>query len=85
MRPSCWVSWFVEMQGVTLYSRDESVRLSIPYPHAGLWELIANGNYRKDRAIELMSILMSAGRQEAEREVEETLSAWMRGGLVSRK
>ena len=64
-------------------SRDGSVRHSIPYPHAGLWALIANGNYNKTCAAELMSVLMSVGRHEAEREVEETLAAWMQAGLLS--
>ena len=57
--------------------------LSIPYPQAGLWALVANGNYSKARAVELMSVLMSIGRQEAERKVEDTLSAWMQAGLLS--
>jgi hypothetical protein len=83
VRPSCDVSWFVEMRGVTLYSSDGSVRCSIPYPHAGLWALIANGNYSKTCAAEMMSVLMSIGRHEAEREVEEALAAWMQAGLLS--
>lgn len=83
MKPSCQVSWFVETRGVTLCSRDGSVRHSIPYPHAGLWALIANGNYSAAYASELMGVLMSVGRQEAEREVEETLAAWMQAGFLS--
>lgn len=83
MKPSCQVSWFVETRGVTLCSRDGSVRHSIPYPHAGLWALIANGHYSTAYASELMSVLMSVGRQEAEREVEETLAAWMQAGFLS--
>jgi hypothetical protein len=83
MKPSSRLSWFVETRGVTLSSRDGNVHLSIPYPHAGLWALIANGNYRKDRAVELMSILMSVGKQEAEREIEETISTWIRAGILA--
>ena len=45
MKSLCGLLWFVETRGVTLCNRNESVRLSIPYPHAGLWALIANGNY----------------------------------------
>ena len=76
MKPSCYVSWFVEMRGVTLCSRDGSLRQSIPYPHAGLWALIADGNYSPAYATELMGVLMSVGRQEAKREVEDTLAVW---------
>lgn len=83
MRPSCRVSWFVETRGVTLCSRDGSVRHSIPYPHAGMWALIADGNFSKASAAELMSLLMSVGRQEAEIEVEETLAVWMQMGFLS--
>lgn len=85
MRPSCQVSWFVETRGVTLCNREGSVRHSIPYPHAGLWALIANGNYSETCAAELMSVLMSVGRREAEREIEETLAAWMQAGFLSKE
>ena len=44
------------MRGVTLWRRDSSVRHSIPYPRAALWALIANGNYNKTSAAEMMSI-----------------------------
>lgn len=83
MKPACQVVWFVETQGVTLYSRDGTVRCSIPYPHAGLWSLIANGDYSEESAAELISVLMSVGRHEAEREVRETLAAWMQARLLS--
>jgi len=83
MKPSRKVSWFVETRGVTLWSRDGSVCLSIPYPHAGLWALIANGNYNPACAAELLSVLMSIGRQEAMREVEKTLAAWRQEGFLS--
>jgi len=82
MKPSIQVTWFVEMQGVTLYSRDTKVRRSIPYPYAGLWALIADGNYNPSRATEMMSILMSVAGPEAEYEVGETLAEWRRAGLL---
>ena len=82
MKPSNQITWFVEMQGVTLCSRDRNVRRSIPYPHAGLWALIANGNYNSSRATEMMSILMSVAGPEAEYEVGETLAEWRRAGLL---
>ena len=62
VKPSENVSWFVEMHGVTLSSGDGSVRHSIPYPHAGLWALIANGNYSDGCAIDMMSNLMLVDR-----------------------
>jgi hypothetical protein len=83
VKPSRQVSWFVETRGVTLCSRDGSVCHSIPYPHAGLWALLANGNYSPACATELMSILMSLGKQEARREVEKTLEAWRQLGFLS--
>ena len=83
MKASSQVSWFVETRGVTLCSHDGSVRHSISYPHAGLWALIANGNYSKICAAELMSVLMSVGRQDAECEVEVTLAAWKQAGFLS--
>jgi hypothetical protein len=83
MKPSGQVAWFVETRAVTLCSRDGSVRHSIPYPHAGLWALIANGNYQPGYAAELMSVLMSISREEAAREVERTLAAWTRAGFLA--
>ena len=83
MKPSDHVSWFVETRGVSLCSRDGDVQQSIPYPHAGLWALLANGNYTQDGAIELMSVLMAVGALEAEREVEETLVIWIQQGILS--
>jgi hypothetical protein len=83
VRLSNQLSWFVEMRGATLWSRDSSVRHSIPYPHAALWALIVNGNYNKTSAAEMMSIPMSVDRQDAEREVKEMLAVWRQAGLVS--
>jgi hypothetical protein len=85
MKPSSRIVWFIETRGVTLCSHDKRLNLSIPYPYAGLWALIANGNYRKDYAVELMSHLLLADRNRAEREVEETLDDWIRAGLLSRE
>jgi len=82
VRPSPGVSWIVETTGVTLLYRD-GVRLSIPYPSAALWALVANGNYEKGFATELVSILRTTGRREAEEDVEQTLAGWIRAGLVT--
>jgi hypothetical protein len=84
MKPSDRLSWFVEVGGVTLWDRHGGKHLSIPYPHAGLWALIANGNYSKAYAVELMRLLMPASRKAAQHEVEATLSAWTGLGLISR-
>jgi hypothetical protein len=83
VKPSGIVSWFVETRGVTLYGRNGNVRQSIPYPHAGIWALITGGNFSKTFAAELMSVLMSVGKHEAEIEVEETLADWKQAGLIS--
>jgi hypothetical protein len=82
VRPSSHVSWFVEKRGVTLNTRDGTVCRSVPYPHAALWALIADGNYSPTYAVELMSVLMSVDREKAKREVDETITAWMGEGLV---
>ncbi len=83
MKPSEQLTWFVETRGVTLNSRDGQICHSIPYPHAGLWALVANGNYSLSHATELMIILMSVSRQAAMQEVEKTLAAWKQKGLLS--
>jgi hypothetical protein len=86
MKPAKHVTWYVEMQGVTLCvtlcGRHGNLRASIAYPHAGLWALIAHGNYSPARATEMMSVLMSIDRRQAESEVTDTLEAWRRAGLV---
>jgi len=82
MKPAKHVVWHVEMQGVTLCSRHRNLRASIAYPHAGLWALIAHGNYSPASAAEMMSVLMSIDRRKAEREVADTLEAWRRAGFV---
>jgi hypothetical protein len=85
MKPSNRIVWHVETRGVTIGSRDRSISISIPYPYAGLWSLIANGNYRKDSAVALMSHLMQAERNRAAIEVEKTLMDWMQTGLLSKE
>ena len=82
MRPSTDISWVVETRGVTLISRQQGVYVSIPYPHAGLWAILADGTYSPERARELMGILMATGEREAEGEVALTLAAWQKAGLL---
>lgn len=82
MRPSPDLSWFVEARGVTLVSPDLGAFLSIPYPHAGLWAILADGSYSLDRARELMALLMATDEDQAEREIGRTLTAWRDTGLL---
>lgn len=82
MNPVPHLSWFVETRGVTLVHRDRGVELSIPYPYAGLWALIANGNFELTFATEMMGILLSVARREAAREVRETLEVWRKASLI---
>ena len=83
MKPASGICWFVETQGVTLTSRAGRVRLSIPYPHAGLWALIANGCHSPKRAVELVSILMTVDADTASHEVEKTLEVWRQMGIIT--
>ena len=85
MKPSGQISWFIETKGATLCSQDKSICLSIPYPYAGLWALFTNGNYTKKYAVELMSVLLSMDKHEAELEVRETISDWIKAGILSVK
>jgi hypothetical protein len=83
MKPAPCISWFVERQGVTVYGRNGEISLSIPYPYAGLWALVANGNYTPSAAANLMSVLLDASPDEARRSVAETLASWTELGLIS--
>ncbi len=83
MRPAQGISWFVETRGATLGSQDGGIRLSIPYPHAALWAIIANGNYRRDWAVDLIRTLLCTDKDTAQREVEKTLDVWLQTGIVS--
>ena len=82
MKPSSHLTWFVETRGVTLSSHDRRLDVSIPYPYAGLWALIANGNYSPGLAAELMSVLLSVDKEQAAGEVALTLAAWQQAGYL---
>ncbi len=82
MKPATGLSWLVEDSGVTLLRRDRGIHLSIPYPWAGLWALIANGNYTMETACDLMAVLQSISKAEAEDRIRNTLEAWVRQGLL---
>lgn len=82
MKPSPDISWVVEKRGVTLMNRRARVSFSIPYPAAGLWALLANGNYSLTGARDLMAILMSVSAPEAEQEVLRILAGWRDAGLL---
>ena len=82
MKPSDKIWWYVETQGVTLCRRDAGAPLSLFYPYAGLWTLIVSGNYNRAEADELMSVLMSADKDEAAHEVANTIAEWTTLGLL---
>ncbi len=84
MKPSSHLTWFVEARGVTLSRHSPSLHVSIPYPFAALWALIANGNYSPGFAAELMSVLLSIDREQAADEVALTLAAWQQAGYLER-
>ncbi len=84
MRPAQGISWFIEMRGATLGSQGGGIRLSIPYPQAALWAIIANGNYRQDLAVELMMALLCTDKAAAQREVEKSLDVWLQLGIVAK-
>ena len=65
MKPANDISWFIGYRGVTLSSRGGNIHFSIPYPHAALWAGIANGNYRQDWAIDVLSILLDTDKVAA--------------------
>ena len=83
--PAQGISWFIEIRGATLGSQDGGIRLSIPYPHAALWAIIANGNYGQRLAVELMQALLCTDKDTARREVEKSLDAWLQMGIISRE
>jgi len=82
LKPAPDMLWVVELRGTTVVVRSRGVYLSIPYPHAGLWAILADGTYSPERARALMACLMSASEEEAGREVERTLAAWLEAGFL---
>ncbi len=82
MRPAPDISWIVETRGVTLIRGRRGSCLSIPYPHAGLWAMLADGTYSQECARDLMALLMVTDANHADREVLETLAVWQAAGLL---
>ena len=82
MKPAAGLSWVVEDFGVTLFCREKGLHLSIPYPMAGLWALVANGNYDRKTAGDLVALLRSTDRPAAEDAVRAALAFWRETGLV---
>ncbi len=82
-RPASDVSWLVETRGVTVASRRCGVAMSIVYPYAGLWAMVADGSYTPDRARDLMALLMATSPQDAEKEVVRTLAVWLEMGYIA--
>jgi hypothetical protein len=81
-KPSPDISWTVETRGLSLVSRKQGRFVSIPYPHAGLWAMIADGTYSLERARRLMALLLGADERQAEEEIIRTLENWRKTGLV---
>jgi len=67
---------------VSLVSRKQELFVSIPYPHAGLWAIIADGTYSPERARRLVALLMGSDEDEADREVTQALESWREAGLM---
>ena len=85
LRPAEHICWVVETRGVTLVSRDGAAPLSIPYPHAALWGVIADGHYTPQSARAMMALLCRTDEAYAEREIARVLAGWQDMGLVIRE
>jgi len=83
MRPSPDVSWVVEARGVTVVHPARGAFLSIPYPYAGLWAILAGGSDDMDRARRLMSLLLAIDEPRAELEIARALAVWREAGLLT--
>ena len=83
MRPATGVSWVVENYGVTVTRPAGALFLSIPYPYAALWALIADGNYRAEFASRLLATLVPTDEQEAGHVAQRTLQQWIEEELVT--
>ena len=82
LRPAPDLAWVVETRGLTLVRRRGGAFASIPYPHAGLWAILADGSYTPERARNLLALLLSIDEKAAERELVQTLAAWQEAGLI---
>ena len=76
------IGWIVERHGVTVVRRNEGAFLSIPYPHAALWAIVADGTYTLERGRELMAAITGKGDRQAEHEVTKTITAWVDAELI---
>jgi hypothetical protein len=83
-RPARDISWVVETRGITLLRPKGDPAVSIPYPFAALWALIAEARYTPLRARSMMAVLLRVGEPAAEREIERVLTAWETMGLLDR-
>lgn len=80
--PADNVSWIVETRGTTLVKRRGGAIASIPYPHAGLWALLAAGRYTPERARDMMSVLLRTTPEEAGKEIVRALAVWREAGFL---
>jgi hypothetical protein len=82
VRPAQGIAWVVEQYGVTIYCRDRGPLVSIAYPYAGLWALIADGTYASTRARDVLALLAGMDEGTAARQAARALSAWRTLGLL---
>jgi hypothetical protein len=82
VRPAHGIGWVVERNGVTVFDRDRGALVSIAYPYAGLWAMIAGGAYTAGRACELMMLLTGMDEGTAERQAAASLFSWRELGLI---
>lgn len=83
MRPATGVSWVVENYGVTVTRRGGTLFMSIPYPDAALWALVAHGNYTPGRASRLLATIIRTDEETAHCTVEQALRHWLDEGLIT--
>ena len=83
MRPSPGIRWVVETRGVTIAGADGLLRLSIPYPFAAVWALLAHGNYSPELAADLLASLAPMSPGEARRAVGDALRDGQEAGLLA--
>jgi hypothetical protein len=82
VRPAQDIAWVVEQYGVTLCHRDRGAVVSIAYPYASLWGMIADGTYAPIRARDVLVLLTGMDEREAERQATRALSSWQALGLL---
>ena len=81
-KPSPDIFYVVETRGVSLVNRKKRQTISIPYPYAGLWGMIACGTYGRESTRRLMALLLAVDEMEAEKRIIRTLEGWLNAGFL---